>query len=76
VASKWQPNFVRHPEKAPVLDCVLSAHGVEFAAQWQLGGQKTCQDSDNGQKQRDDGQLQGEELLNGLRTKYLKYNSH
>jgi pimeloyl-ACP methyl ester carboxylesterase len=28
--------FVRHPEKAPALDCVLSARGVEFAAQPKL----------------------------------------
>jgi len=28
--------FVRHPEKAPALDCALSARGVEFAAQPKL----------------------------------------
>lgn len=28
--------FVRHPEKAPALDCVLSARGVELAAQPKL----------------------------------------
>jgi pimeloyl-ACP methyl ester carboxylesterase len=28
--------FVRHPEKAPALDCVLSTRGVEFAAQPKL----------------------------------------
>jgi pimeloyl-ACP methyl ester carboxylesterase len=26
-------DFVRHPEKAPALDCALGARGVEFAAQ-------------------------------------------
>jgi hypothetical protein len=25
--------FVRHPEKAPALDCVLGARGAQFAAQ-------------------------------------------
>ena len=28
--------FVRHPEKAPALDCVLAAHGMEFVAETRL----------------------------------------
>jgi pimeloyl-ACP methyl ester carboxylesterase len=31
-----EAEFVRHPEKAPAMDCVLTARGVEFAAQPKL----------------------------------------